>query len=91
VDRQHQRILPGGVEVRRLHDPALNLPAVGAGEPHFLDRPKLLAGEDVAVHVRELLHRRWLAHVERHNVSGLVGRGEDGDGISGRRDLRDVQ
>ena len=78
VNLQHHRILPGRIEVGRFHDPALNPIAVDRRVPDFFSRRQLLAGEHIAIHIRELSdHRR--PHIESHDVVGLRGRARNTD------------
>ena len=82
VNLQHQRVLLRGIEVGRLHDPALDAESVHAGEPHFLGATQLLAGQHIVIDVREARDGRRRAHVEAHDVVGLQLGGLDADHVA---------
>src|SRR5262249_30109921 len=57
VDLEHQRIFSRGVEIRRLHDPALDLATVERVVPELLDVARRPRREQLVVRAPELLER----------------------------------
>ncbi len=75
MDGQDHRVLLGSIEVRGLHDPALDVEVVGRFIPELLELAESDTRENVVVHVGELSNHSGLVQVEGHHVAGSVGAG----------------
>src|SRR5690606_31214871 len=89
VDAQHHGVLAGGIEVRRLDDPALDAEAVQRRVPDLLDLAQLHAGKDVAVDGGELADLTRSAQRERDDVLRLLRAGEHAHGVAVPADVGD--
>ena len=89
MDREHEGIALGGIEVGRLDDPALDIEVVDRLVPDLLDFAEPDVGQDVVVHARELpdvagaveregddVSRLVIARERSHRAAALVDRGD---------------
>ena len=74
VDLEQQRILPPGLEARRLHDPAVHACSAARGDPQLLEIAELDVGQHVLVDARQA-GEAALPQVDARDIRRLLGRG----------------
>ena len=91
VDDEHHRVDAGRVEVRRLHDPALDAEAILRVVPDLLHFTEFDVRQHVGVHVGEAAGFVRAVEVEAVDVARVVGAGDDPDAHAVVRERRQAE